>query len=876
MAGNLSFDQGVTYAAIAKKFFEHLREMLQQAIHNTRNYVDLNQCFVRICVPNLLDKLNPEDRLRTALEAARWSLHSGVETKYEPEANVWGILTEGRNSTGLIRGERFPQYQSMFGTGSIFRTIRVAANLPSPSNSICIDILVVDVGAFTTDIAHVPFNTDYYVGEVQLNVVQESHKLGVDELDNMVLEKLPTGWQTLRNGKSLMDWETNKIGLYLHEEAALLDDADKIQRNTPEHQVLCEAIQGFGGRVAEAIRTFCRNHGIGKIGRYILTGGGLAIPKVRAFVAAVIKKDYPDAKDWHLDVKDFLRGGSAVGGCSVFFDLPVSASVDQPPGTKDYGGRMPAPVPPAPTLLPPEPPAARAIVPASDVEKPNAGAQPMGSTQPSNLGHGEAGEGEVRPPMPAAKPVRGEGEGTAKPDIHTRIAGAADSESLTDGDAPFLHADDLGGDQAKGPQPTPVMPAGEQRVDEAEDGIVLQPVVSSAPPTLVPSAGSPTAPWQEGVREQSHDWDISSSGDQELIGAAEAELQNLPEPENNGGDIPVEPALPMPMSSKEPNWKVPVIHPLYLPYSPAKFGICHFKLGREQATTGQWRAKVKPYLHSAQRYQRFIEANRDRHGIPIRKAKLACQIEKDEKFWLPGAFLRCFYEGDRKANLLALLALCNHAKPPEELGGTWENCIGEADDIRLYFEFTLPSPPQYLAELSDNRFLFSRQVVPYVRYAAHDRGTRRVRNDLEGMTRVDALLWNPKTRFFVLFEAKVLSDISGHVTYDATRNQIARNIDVLLHAPNYHRNFAHGCFILLTPAMFEENLASRLYGFLMPQYWNPGTGVDALRRDIPSRRNETALLEKAIRRIDWLTWEIINDQLHVCPWLNREEFNYGP
>jgi len=34
----------------------------------------------------------------------------------------------------------------------------------------------------------------------------------------------------------------------------------------------------------------------------------------------------------------------------------------------------------------------------------------------------------------------------------------------------------------------------------------------------------------------------------------------------------------------------------------------------------------------------------------------------------------------------------------------------------------------------------------------------------------------------VIFEAKALSDISTHVTFDLARNQLARNIDVMLDA----------------------------------------------------------------------------------------------
>jgi hypothetical protein len=35
----------------------------------------------------------------------------------------------------------------------------------------------------------------------------------------------------------------------------------------------------------------------------------------------------------------------------------------------------------------------------------------------------------------------------------------------------------------------------------------------------------------------------------------------------------------------------------------------------------------------------------------------------------------------------------------------------------------------------------------------------------------------------IIFEAKVLSDVSTHVTFDVARNQPARTIDVMLEAP---------------------------------------------------------------------------------------------
>ena len=65
--------------------------------------------------------------------------------------------------------------------------------------------------------------------------------------------------------------------------------------------------------------------------------------------------------------------------------------------------------------------------------------------------------------------------------------------------------------------------------------------------------------------------------------------------------------------------------------------------------------------------------------------------------------------------------------------------------------------------------------IPYLKKQAEAPEAR-----LEGATRADAMLLAPETGVAVIFEAKVLSDISTHVTFDLARNQLARSIDVML------------------------------------------------------------------------------------------------
>jgi hypothetical protein len=154
----------------------------------------------------------------------------------------------------------------------------------------------------------------------------------------------------------------------------------------------------------------------------------------------------------------------------------------------------------------------------------------------------------------------------------------------------------------------------------------------------------------------------------------------------------------------------------------------------------------------------------------------------------------------------------------------------------LYFEVSLPSPPSYQRHLAQQ--LDERVIVPYLREAARRRGTR-----LEGATKVDALLLAPDTGFAVLFEAKALSDISGGVEFDVLRNQIARNIDVMLDRnprlmwPLNQRNPDRSCFVLMTPEVFRSNRQSRLYGWLYDGYRED---PESLQRQLPTGKAPTS------------------------------------
>jgi hypothetical protein len=226
------------------------------------------------------------------------------------------------------------------------------------------------------------------------------------------------------------------------------------------------------------------------------------------------------------------------------------------------------------------------------------------------------------------------------------------------------------------------------------------------------------------------------------------------------------------------------------------------------------------------------------------------QVEKDERFWVVAALMAIYHGPDR---VRAFSALLDSAFPngPAMDGLTWADALVEDEEpLQLYFEVNLPSPPAYRAWLADN--IEQRCLVPWIR--ARDVGMRQ-----EGATKVDAMLIAPKTNFAVVFEAKVLSDASSHTERDALRNQIARNIDVLLEAnptlqpPLNGRRPDRTHFVLLTPEVFKSDPASRLYGWLMDSYRRDTT---LLAQHLPHRRD--AELEAMRRRLGWTTFEECN------------------
>jgi hypothetical protein len=303
-----------------------------------------------------------------------------------------------------------------------------------------------------------------------------------------------------------------------------------------------------------------------------------------------------------------------------------------------------------------------------------------------------------------------------------------------------------------------------------------------------------------------------------------------------------------------------VLHPVYLPFTDSQLLANHF------APTGA-EGGVNPnhlahFTKSLGRLAKFESGRKPSPKNLRKKTTEAFQLEKDERFWVVAALLGVFYaepEVERGPRFARLLHTAFNGPPPFDGFERWEDCL--AGPLRLYFEVSLPAPKEYKKWLRER--MDERMPIPHLRSL--------VGPNPEGRTVVDAVLLSEETGFAALFEAKVLSDVSTQITYDAMRNQIARNVDVMLESHEtsgiakvlQKRRPDRSCFVLLTPELFRKNPEARLYGWLMKAYREG----DLLERHLGHRQGEEQLLQ-ARNRLGWLTFEDCRDVApETCKWL---------
>ncbi|HYW10743.1 MAG TPA: hypothetical protein VE871_02270 [Longimicrobium sp.] len=336
-------DGGDDYEQVAIQFFRGLRESLEHSPYGG----DVAGSAVRVCVPRI-DAGDMDGRVAHILHAAGWRPAHGRVTVYEPESNACGMFTRGRNATWYPpaapftpRAGRSLHLVKMLEPEGLLQALRRMAG--------SFGVLVIDIGGFTTDFGYVEFDTSFSSDDWHRpQIIQQSYELGIRELDQAIYDSLDEDAQRAIRRLSPSEWDALKIGLYAGRPVALGGAGGRPRTigGGGDGGRTVEALRAFADRVIAVRDTFLRDYVRGPINAQTLTGGGSMIaPLHRAVVQALATDEHARVYDLLDEAEprqtlaqrggrvdegaveararrnqELVRGGSAIGGSSVFFE----------------------------------------------------------------------------------------------------------------------------------------------------------------------------------------------------------------------------------------------------------------------------------------------------------------------------------------------------------------------------------------------------------------------------------------------------------------------------------------------------------------------------------------------------------------------------
>jgi hypothetical protein len=312
---------------VALAYFKWLYEFLRQPCE--AQGIDITQVPVRVCVPAFPANQSPafldaQEYLAEILDAVGWKLHPSDPVIVEPLANAIGVLTGGVNRTWVPQkpkgAPRDINLREMFGDGAILQAWKGRSHV----------VLVLDVGAYTADFALIKFLPE---GEEREVILTGSHPLGiVQELDQRVRQELMPEQAEVVAGLSVGQMEVFRKTVYDENRPVRFGGKATVERKQ------LEAIQRCVVRYAADIVTYLNQCFVGhadKIQELVLTGGGNNIRAIREVFrkhltprglqvlhsvstnGSLVRTD-----TFHPLGQELARGGSAIGGTSIYFDYP--------------------------------------------------------------------------------------------------------------------------------------------------------------------------------------------------------------------------------------------------------------------------------------------------------------------------------------------------------------------------------------------------------------------------------------------------------------------------------------------------------------------------------------------------------------------------
>ena len=287
---------------VAGKFFEWLKSRIESA------GVNLKKCQTRVAMPAFRNFDDQAMLIARCMDLSGWDDPSLVLKVTEPRANVLGLFSGGRNVVGRNRdGELLPNYGRMFGQQNVYIQAARGFVLQGGHGNL-VNVMVVDIGAFTTDMASLTFDiTDISDGLSAIR--QESHALGViNELDKPLFAALGARHGVSFSDLSFRDCEYLKRSLYNGTPYFLLTRSNgkdvTVELGDAKDVELVEEITGkFADAIWKRIGSMI---GEQKPERVFLTGGGSLIQPI----ASALKASFNRRR---IFVQDVQQDSNAVG-----------------------------------------------------------------------------------------------------------------------------------------------------------------------------------------------------------------------------------------------------------------------------------------------------------------------------------------------------------------------------------------------------------------------------------------------------------------------------------------------------------------------------------------------------------------------------------
>lgn len=333
----------VRYASVlAEKFFRHLRSFVLDACGKLDPVPpDIESVPAVLTAPAFAPEAELTSHpgvklLSAALVRAGWPVRDHCPVVSEPFSNAVGVLTGGVNALKTTRAKAKPTVTRM-DLGKMFKKGPILTAVNDSEHYPLYRALVVDVGAYTTDVAVVELPTaemdDFIPAAVRVR--QMSVPLGVHVIDDRVRAVLPPRQAEYLLGQmSSANWEDFRQTVYDGKSEKPFRTLEGPIGGKKDGPAIRSVLEGFGREVAEHVVGFCGELKPANQQELLLTGGGNSIPAVRAALETSVvlpggpivhvfsptrKTTVAEATARRLD-EQTSRGGSALGGCSIFFE----------------------------------------------------------------------------------------------------------------------------------------------------------------------------------------------------------------------------------------------------------------------------------------------------------------------------------------------------------------------------------------------------------------------------------------------------------------------------------------------------------------------------------------------------------------------------